>query len=145
MIGKVNNAVNLLNEWKYRKPFGKKSLGSNFKLLTFLESLRLERLCPTSFPTELPLYLTKRARLESMFKELGKGFTDESVRTVLSFLKPEWIGSEEIAHIRQQCELDVRTHSTMVASTLLLYIFSHQESQSGMEHSEEVAENSGAH
>ena len=110
MIGKENNAVNLLNEWKNRKSFEKKSLGSNFKLLAFLESLRLERLCPTH--TELPLYLTKRARLESMFQELGKGFTDESVRTVLSFLKPEWIGSDEIAHIKQQCEFYVLTHST---------------------------------
>ena len=96
------SAVDLLKEIKQNA----QSLGLNFSVLHFLDSLRVNQLCTTPLRTHVPMYIVKQSRLENLFKSVDRSSSGSHFAGIVcSFLKPDWVGEDEIAKVQNQCKL----------------------------------------
>ena len=94
------SGVDLLKEIKQNT----QSLGSSFSVLQFLDSLRMDQLCNPPLRTHVRMYIVKRSRTENLFKSVDHSSSDSHFAGIMcSFLKPDWVGEDEIARVKDQC------------------------------------------
>jgi hypothetical protein len=101
VIGKSCDVVSLLKEMKGRKDV----IGSKFSMSNYLELLRLERLSPNLFHSDMALYIMKRVQLEKMYKKCSLSWDSKHINGVVcSFIEQVWGDSEEVARFKQISE-----------------------------------------